>query len=213
MKVNAVVKRGVNDAGVVDMAAVFRGTGDALRFIEYMDVGRRTAGVSTMSCPPPRSSSGSTRSSRWRPSSRPTGARCAAVRYRDGAGEIGVIARSRSPSAVTAPARASPPRGSSTPACSQCGHRPACPRALGRDGRGARGGGRRRLDAPRRPLLGDPHRADLEAPAHRDVLHRRIIRRAIGAYPRCPRTSAPAILSVRDEGGAMSADLTPRISG
>ena len=40
---------------------------------------RRTAGVSTMSCPPPRSSSGSTRSSRWRPSSRPTGARWRSV--------------------------------------------------------------------------------------------------------------------------------------
>jgi cyclic pyranopterin phosphate synthase len=39
VKVNAVVKRGVNDAGVVDMARHFRGTGHALRFIEYMDVG------------------------------------------------------------------------------------------------------------------------------------------------------------------------------
>ena len=39
VKVNAVVKRGVNDAGVVDMAEHFRGTGHTLRFIEYMDVG------------------------------------------------------------------------------------------------------------------------------------------------------------------------------
>jgi cyclic pyranopterin phosphate synthase len=39
VKVNAVVKRGVNDAGVVDMAQYFRGTGHTLRFIEYMDVG------------------------------------------------------------------------------------------------------------------------------------------------------------------------------
>jgi len=39
VKVNAVVKRGVNDAGVVDMARYFRGTGHTLRFIEYMDVG------------------------------------------------------------------------------------------------------------------------------------------------------------------------------
>ena len=39
VKVNAVVKRGVNDAGIVDMARHFRGTGHALRFIEYMDVG------------------------------------------------------------------------------------------------------------------------------------------------------------------------------
>ncbi|MGL6279256.1 MAG: GTP 3',8-cyclase MoaA, partial [Gaiella sp.] len=39
VKVNAVVKRGVNDAGIVDMARHFRGTPHTLRFIEYMDVG------------------------------------------------------------------------------------------------------------------------------------------------------------------------------
>ena len=39
VKVNAVVKRGVNDRGVVDMARHFRGSGHILRFIEYMDVG------------------------------------------------------------------------------------------------------------------------------------------------------------------------------
>ena len=39
VKVNAVVKRGVNDEGVVEMARHFRGTGHSLRFIEYMDVG------------------------------------------------------------------------------------------------------------------------------------------------------------------------------
>ena len=39
VKVNAVVKRGVNDEGVVEMARHFRGTGHGLRFIEYMDVG------------------------------------------------------------------------------------------------------------------------------------------------------------------------------
>jgi cyclic pyranopterin phosphate synthase len=39
VKVNAVVKRGVNDEGVVEMARYFRDTGHSLRFIEYMDVG------------------------------------------------------------------------------------------------------------------------------------------------------------------------------
>ena len=39
VKVNAVVKRGVNDAGVVELAEHFRGTGHVLRFIEFMDVG------------------------------------------------------------------------------------------------------------------------------------------------------------------------------
>jgi GTP 3',8-cyclase len=39
VKINAVVKRGVNDAGIVDMARHFRDSGHSLRFIEYMDVG------------------------------------------------------------------------------------------------------------------------------------------------------------------------------
>jgi cyclic pyranopterin phosphate synthase len=39
IKVNMVVKRGVNDHQVVDMARHFRGTGHIVRFIEYMDVG------------------------------------------------------------------------------------------------------------------------------------------------------------------------------
>lgn len=39
VKINAVVKRGVNDQGAVDMARRFRWTGHILRFIEYMDVG------------------------------------------------------------------------------------------------------------------------------------------------------------------------------
>jgi cyclic pyranopterin phosphate synthase len=39
IKVNMVVKRGVNDQSVLDMAGHFRGTGQILRFIEYMDVG------------------------------------------------------------------------------------------------------------------------------------------------------------------------------
>jgi GTP 3',8-cyclase len=39
VKVNCVVRRGLNDHGVVDMARYFHGTGHPLRFIEYMDVG------------------------------------------------------------------------------------------------------------------------------------------------------------------------------
>jgi GTP 3',8-cyclase len=39
VKVNMVVKRGVNDDSVLPMARYFRGTGHILRFIEYMDVG------------------------------------------------------------------------------------------------------------------------------------------------------------------------------
>ncbi|HJU36913.1 MAG TPA: GTP 3',8-cyclase MoaA [Gaiellaceae bacterium] len=39
VKVNAVVKRGANDADVLGLAEHFRGSGHVLRFIEYMDVG------------------------------------------------------------------------------------------------------------------------------------------------------------------------------
>ena len=39
VKINMVVKRGVNDHSIPDMAEHFRGTGHILRFIEYMDVG------------------------------------------------------------------------------------------------------------------------------------------------------------------------------
>jgi GTP 3',8-cyclase len=39
VKVNVVVKRGLNDGDVLGLARHFRGTGHTLRFIEYMDVG------------------------------------------------------------------------------------------------------------------------------------------------------------------------------
>ncbi len=41
LKINTVIQRGVNDAGALDLAARFRGTGIVVRFIEYMDVGNR----------------------------------------------------------------------------------------------------------------------------------------------------------------------------
>jgi cyclic pyranopterin phosphate synthase len=39
VKINTVVKRGVNDHTVVDLARHFKGSGQIVRFIEYMDVG------------------------------------------------------------------------------------------------------------------------------------------------------------------------------
>ncbi|GGA57838.1 cyclic pyranopterin monophosphate synthase [Edaphobacter acidisoli] len=39
VKINMVVKRGINDAHVIDMARHFKGSGHIVRFIEYMDVG------------------------------------------------------------------------------------------------------------------------------------------------------------------------------
>ena len=39
LKINAVVQRGVNEHTIVETAEFFRGTGDIVRFIEFMDVG------------------------------------------------------------------------------------------------------------------------------------------------------------------------------
>ena len=39
VKINAVIRRGANDAGLADLARHFRGSGHVVRFIEYMDVG------------------------------------------------------------------------------------------------------------------------------------------------------------------------------
>ena len=41
IKINAVIKRGVNDHTFVDLACHFHGSGHIVRFIEYMDVGNR----------------------------------------------------------------------------------------------------------------------------------------------------------------------------
>jgi len=93
IKVNMVVKRGVNDQSVLDMARHFKGTGCILRFIEYMDVGTtngwRMADVvpaaeileiidRAMPLEPIDENYRGEVAQRWR--------------YRDGTGEIGIIA-------------------------------------------------------------------------------------------------------------------------
>jgi cyclic pyranopterin phosphate synthase len=98
VKLNAVVQRGVNDGGLLDLADYARAEGVTLRFIEYMDVGSsngwlhdqvvpaaeiidRIAAVHPLESVAPAARGEVAR--RWR--------------YVDGAGEIGVI------SSVTAP--------------------------------------------------------------------------------------------------------------
>jgi cyclic pyranopterin phosphate synthase len=93
IKVNMVVKRGVNDASILPMARHFRGSGHILRFIEYMDVGHTngwrmddvvTAGqiIGMINADAPLEQADPNYrgevAERWR--------------YRDGSGEIGVIA-------------------------------------------------------------------------------------------------------------------------
>jgi GTP 3',8-cyclase len=93
LKINAVVRRGMNESQVVKLAAYAREHGDIVRFIEYMDVGttngwRRDevvpadeivamvdAAFGVEVVPPTRAGETATR-----------------YRYRDGAGEMGVIA-------------------------------------------------------------------------------------------------------------------------
>jgi len=93
VKVNVVVKRGLNEGSVMDIVRRFRGTGHVVRFIEYMDVGHsngwrmddvvpaeeivRTIGAEFPLEPE-------------EPSYR--GEVAQRYRYRDGEGEIGVIA-------------------------------------------------------------------------------------------------------------------------
>ena len=92
VKVNMVVRRGLNDAQILPMAERFRGSGHILRFIEYMDVGNTNGWNLTEVVPSaqvlarigevyplePIAADGMGRvAERWR--------------YRDGAGEIGVI--------------------------------------------------------------------------------------------------------------------------
>jgi GTP 3',8-cyclase len=92
VKLNMVVKRGVNDTHILDMARHFRGTGHIVRFIEFMDVGStngwrmddvipsaeivRRIGEAFPLEPAGANYTGEV-AERWR--------------YRDGAGEIGVI--------------------------------------------------------------------------------------------------------------------------
>ncbi|HEY2209120.1 MAG TPA: GTP 3',8-cyclase MoaA, partial [Gaiellaceae bacterium] len=93
VKVNAVVKRGANDGDVLSLAEHFRGSGHVLRFIEYMDVGStngwRLEDVVSADEIVRRISD------RWPlepvEAQRPD-ATARRWRYRDGAGELGVVA-------------------------------------------------------------------------------------------------------------------------
>lgn len=93
VKINMVVRRGLNDRDVERMAEYFRGTGHILRFIEYMDVGhtngwRRDEVV-------PATEILERIGARWplqEVAPHHHGEVAKRFRYADGAGEIGVIA-------------------------------------------------------------------------------------------------------------------------
>lgn len=92
LKVNMVVRRGLNDRCVLDMAEHFRGRPEILRFIEFMDVGESN-GWSPEEVVPAREILASI-SARWplRPLSPDRQGEVASRwAYEDGEGEIGVI--------------------------------------------------------------------------------------------------------------------------
>ena len=92
IKVNMVVKRGTNDAQIVPMARHFMGTGVVLRFIEYMDVGA-TNGWRMDEVLPSSEVVALIHAEHALVQAEPTvaGETAQRWRYRDGAGEIGVI--------------------------------------------------------------------------------------------------------------------------
>jgi GTP 3',8-cyclase len=93
VKVNMVVKRGTNDHAIVEMARHFRGSGVVLRFIEYMDVGTTNGWRmdEVVSAEEILARVGEQWPLEPVAASYP-GEVATRFRYRDGAGEIGVIA-------------------------------------------------------------------------------------------------------------------------
>lgn len=93
VKVNTVVKRGVNDGEVLALARHFRGSGHILRFIEFMDVGA-TNGWRLDDVVPAAEIVGMIDAELPLEPADPNyrGEVARRWRYRDGAGEIGVIA-------------------------------------------------------------------------------------------------------------------------
>jgi cyclic pyranopterin phosphate synthase len=93
VKVNMVVKRGVNERSILPMAAHFRHSGHVLRFIEYMDVG--TTNGWRLDDVVPAAEIMALISGQW--PLEPIapgypGEVATRYRYRDGGGEVGVIA-------------------------------------------------------------------------------------------------------------------------
>jgi GTP 3',8-cyclase len=92
VKVNAVVKRGANEDQIVPMAALFRERGHTLRFIEYMDVGHTNGWRLDDVVPAAEIVAAVDRAFGLEPvDAAYRGEVAKRYRYRDGAGEIGVI--------------------------------------------------------------------------------------------------------------------------
>jgi GTP 3',8-cyclase len=93
VKVNVVVKRGVNEDSVLPMARYFRGQGHVVRFIEYMDVGHTNGWRMDDVVPAAEIVAAIDAELPLEPlPPRYSGEVAERYRYRDGSGEVGVIA-------------------------------------------------------------------------------------------------------------------------
>ena len=93
IKINSVVQKGVNDHTLVDLARHFKGSGHIVRFIEYMDVGNRNGWKLDQVVPAQEIVGRIDSEMPLEPvGSNYPGEVANRHRYRDGQGEIGVIA-------------------------------------------------------------------------------------------------------------------------
>jgi cyclic pyranopterin phosphate synthase len=93
LKLNCVVQRGVNDHTIVDLARHFRGSGHVVRFIEFMDVGTRNGWELGKVLPAAEIARRLDEALGIEPIERGyRGEVAERWRYRDGSGELGIIA-------------------------------------------------------------------------------------------------------------------------
>jgi len=93
IKINCVVQKGVNDHTIVDLARHFQGTGHIVRYIEYMDVGNRNGWRSEHVVPADEIIARIDAEMPLEPTeSNYQGEVAKRYRYKDGSGEIGIIA-------------------------------------------------------------------------------------------------------------------------
>ena len=92
LKINTVVRRGLNDAEILPLARHFRGSGHVLRFIEYMDVGTTNGWLTSDVMSAREIVELIANEYPLEPlAANATGEVARRYRYRDGGGEIGII--------------------------------------------------------------------------------------------------------------------------
>ncbi len=93
IKINSVVQKGVNDHTIVDLARHFKGTGHIVRFIEYMDVGNLNGWKLDQVVPADEIAERISKEMPIEPiEGNYRGEVALRYRYKDGDGEIGIIA-------------------------------------------------------------------------------------------------------------------------